>query len=205
MTQEMVLMLTEYLAQQYTAGDPEIVALLQENAVYMVPWVNPDGYVYNELTNPDGGGMWRKNRRDNGDGSFGVDLNRNYDYNWGYDDVGSSPVTSYSTYRGPSAFSEPETQAMRDFCNSRSFVIWLSYHSYSNLLLFPWSYAFTYTGEHELFLRLGEEMADGTGYFVGNTTEGTMPRSTSACDTNPNDECCLSCIQARLMRKPSWQ
>jgi murein tripeptide amidase MpaA len=122
MSSEMVLMLTAYLAEQYRAGDPEIVALLDENAVYMVPWVNPDGFVYNELTNPAGGGMWRKNRRNNGDGTMGVDLNRNYPYEWGCD-YGSSGDPGSETYRGPSAGSEPETQAMMQFINEHAFVI----------------------------------------------------------------------------------
>ncbi len=85
--------------------------------IWFIPLVNVDGFVYNETTNPNGGGMWRKNRRNNGDGSYGVDINRNYPYMWGLDDNGSSPTTSSETYRGPSAGSEPETQAYMDFVN----------------------------------------------------------------------------------------
>ena len=72
-----VLYTMYYLAEQY-AVNPPIRQLVNRRRLFFVPIVNPDGYVYNEATNPDGGGMWRKNRRDNGDGSFGVDPNRIY-------------------------------------------------------------------------------------------------------------------------------
>ncbi len=128
-----------YLLENYNTN-PEIKAIIDNSELYFVPCVNPDGYVYNQTTNPNGGGMWRKNRRNNGDGTMGVDLNRNYGSNWGYDNTGSSPTSSSDTYRGPSAFSEPETQAIRNFCNARNFVTALNAHTYSNLLIYPYGY-----------------------------------------------------------------
>jgi carboxypeptidase T len=128
-----------YMLEHY-ATDPDIKATVDATEMFFVPCVNPDGYVYNQSTNPNGGGMWRKNRRDNLNATFGVDLNRNYGYNWGYDNVGSSPTSSSDTYRGPSLFSEPETQAMRNLCNSRTFVNCLNAHTYGNLLIYPWGY-----------------------------------------------------------------
>jgi hypothetical protein len=86
--------------------------------------INPDGYVYNETIAPNGGGMHRKNRRDTGCGDGtqrGIDLNRNYGYEWGADNSGSSPNPCSSTFRGDSAFSEPETQAVRDFILATNF------------------------------------------------------------------------------------
>ena len=128
-----------YLLENYSTN-PDIQATIDNTELYFVPCVNPDGYVYNQTTNPNGGGMWRKNRRVNGNGTFGVDLNRNYGYNWGFDNAGSSPTTSNDTYRGTAGFSEPETQAMRNFCNARQFVTALNAHTYSNLLIYPWGY-----------------------------------------------------------------
>jgi hypothetical protein len=128
-----------YLLENY-ATNPDVQATLDNTELFFVPCVNPDGYVYNQTTNPNGGGMWRKNRRVNGDATFGVDLNRNYGYNWGFDNTGSSPTTSNDTYRGTAAFSEPETQAMKNFCNTRQFVTALNAHTYSNLLIYPWGY-----------------------------------------------------------------
>ncbi len=129
-----------HLLENY-GSDPEATYLIDNREIYFVPVINPDGYVYNETNDPDGGGQWRKNRRPPDQGSwYGVDLNRNYGYKWGYDDAGSSPYPMSDTYRGPSAFSEPETQAVRDFTEGRNFVLCLSYHTYSNVLIYPWSY-----------------------------------------------------------------
>lgn len=128
-----------YLLEHY-ASDPEIKYIVDNAELYFVPCVNPDGYVYNETTDPQGGGFWRKNRRDNGDGTFGVDLNRNYGYFWGNDNSGSSPNTQSQTYRGPAAFSEPESRTIRDFGRAHQFEMALNYHTYSNLLIYPWAY-----------------------------------------------------------------
>jgi hypothetical protein len=128
-----------WLLENY-ASNPEVQATINNSELYFIPCVNPDGYVYNETTNPGGGGMWRKNRRNNGGGTFGVDLNRNYGYNWGFDNIGSSPTSSSDTYRGTAAFSEPEIQAVRNFCNNHQFLTALNAHTYGNLLIYPWGY-----------------------------------------------------------------
>ena len=134
-----LLMYMYYLLENYNTN-PEVKYLVDNLEMYFVPCINPDGYIYNETTSPGGGGMWRKNRKDNGDGTFGIDLNRNYDYNWGFDNIGSSPNTSSDTYRGTSGFSEPETQNLKNFCNAHQFKLTLNYHTYGNLLIYPWGY-----------------------------------------------------------------
>src|SRR5205085_10361200 len=91
-------------------------------------------------------GMWRKNTRDNEhNGTFdpdsdGVDLNRNYAYQWAFDNLGSSPDVTTETYRGPSAFSETETQAQRDLVAALKPKTGLSFHTYQDLLLHPWGF-----------------------------------------------------------------
>lgn len=120
--------------------DPLATHLVDEREIWIIPCVNPDGYEHNRSTHPNGGGLWRKNRRDNGNGTFGVDLNRNYSYQWGYDNSGSSGNTGSETYRGPSPASEPETQAMEAFITSRDFRTAISAHTYSDLWLFAWGY-----------------------------------------------------------------
>lgn len=120
--------------------DPEATFLIDERELYFVPCVNPDGYIHNQTTNPNGGGMWRKNRRNNGDGTFGVDLNRNYSTFWNAPNGGSSPNTSSETYRGTAPFSEPEVAAVEAFAASRQFVQVFSTHSYTDVLLRPWAY-----------------------------------------------------------------
>ncbi len=134
----MQLLFFMYYILEHYESDPDIRHLLDHTELYFVPCVNPDGYVYNELNDPDGGGMWRKNRFDNGDGSFGVDLNRNYGFHWGIDDVGSSPEPSSIVYRGTEPFSEAEAKMMRYFCNAHDFKICLNAHGYGEILLHPW-------------------------------------------------------------------
>jgi hypothetical protein len=135
-TPEILLYFMNHLTQQYGI-DPEATDLVNNREMWFVLVNNPDGYYYNEVIAPGGGGMWRKNRRNNGDGSFGVDLNRNFGYMWGYDDEGSSPIPSDPTYRGSAAFSEPESQNLRDFIAAHDFVLTIYYHSYSNLIICP--------------------------------------------------------------------
>jgi hypothetical protein len=163
-----------YLLENY-ATDPDIQILVDNTEMYFVPVVNPDGYEHNHLTNPNGGGMWRKNRRNNGDGTYGVDPNRNYGYKWGNDDNGSSPITSDETYRGPSAFSEPEIKNMRDFCNDHEFKLALNYHSYSNLLLYPWGWTEDVTPDDDIFHDFAVLMTEENNYTVGPASTTIYP------------------------------
>ncbi len=144
--------------------DTMLTRLVNEREIFFVPIVNPDGYEYNRITDPNGGGMWRKNRSENIDGSRGVDINRNYGQEWGYDDEGSSPIPSDETYRGEFAFSEVETQAMRDFINAHHFVFAMNYHSYGNLYLWPWGYDYVYTPDETLFRAIGDSVTSFNGY-----------------------------------------
>ena len=162
-----VLYFMYYLLEHY-GSDPEVTYLVDNREMYFVPVLNPDGYVYNETTNPGGGGFWRKNRRDNGGNVFGVDLNRNYGYEWAYDDQGSSPNPSSDTYRGPGPFSEPETAAVRDFSAGREFRAALNYHSYGDLWIYPWGYRPSfYTPDSALFVDAAREMTRENGYLYG--------------------------------------
>ncbi len=157
----------DHLGQNYGV-DPEITDLVDNREIWMVLVVNPDGYAYNDEETPGGGGMWRKNRRDNGDGSFGVDLNRNFGHMWGYDNIGSSPIPEDETYRGTGPFSEFETQALRDFTIAHDFVITLYFHSYGNITLFPWSYDVDlYTPDHHYFMAMGNSIREMNGYDPG--------------------------------------
>jgi hypothetical protein len=119
--------------------DPELRYLLDHTELYFIPCLNPDGYIFNQTNNPNGGGFWRKNRRNNGDGTFGVDLNRNYGYNWG-ELGGSSGSPGGETYRGPAPFSEPETQMAKEFIEAHDFEIALNCHTSGNKLVHPWGY-----------------------------------------------------------------
>jgi len=162
-----------YLLENY-ATNPEIHALIDNTELYFVPCLNPDGYVYNQSTNPNGGGMWRKNRRNNNDGTFGVDLNRNYGFDWGYDDIGSSPITSNETYRGTAEFSEPETQAIKWFDEQHQFKMSINYHTYGNDLIYPWGYiADLYTADSAVFVNHTRLMTS-VNHFTAGTGNQTV-------------------------------
>lgn len=159
-----------YLLENY-GTDPTVTYLVNNREMYFVPMINPDGYIYNETTDPLGGGLWRKNRRNNGNGTFGVDLNRNYGFGWGHDNFGSSPDPASDVYRGPSGFSEPETQVIEAFCNSREFTIAFNYHSFGNWLIYPWGYIPQRTPDSVQFIQLGEALTRHNGYIYGTGTE----------------------------------
>lgn len=157
-----------YVLENYDSN-VRIRSIVDNMELYFVPCLNPDGYVYNELTDPDGGGMWRKNRRDNGDGSYGVDLNRNYGHFWGLNNQGSSPNTNAQIYRGPAPFSEPETQMIRDFVLEHNFRVVQNYHTFGNLLIHPWGYS--NLPADSVFIRLREFFTKENNYLAGTTSQ----------------------------------
>lgn len=159
-----------YMLENY-ATDPEVQYLVDNTQMYFIPCVNPDGYIYNETIEPEGGGLWRKNRYADGGTVYGVDLNRNYGYEWGFDNSGSSPNPDSQTYRGTSAFSEPETQAVRDFCNDHAFKICLNYHTYGNLLIYPWGFSDMVTEENEAFSSFTDVLASENDFLSGTGSE----------------------------------
>jgi len=119
------------------ASQAPVSTWLSKAEIWVAPMVNPDGHEFTRTHNR----LWRKNRRHNHDGSIGVDPNRNYGYMWGTLDVATSSHTpSDETYVGPKAFSEPETQAVRNLVGRELFAGVLTYHSYSQLILHPWGY-----------------------------------------------------------------
>jgi len=124
---ELAVSFIEYLLSNHSSN-PKVLKTLTKNTLYIVPCVNPDGFEYSRSHFS----FWRKNRRDNGDGSFGVDLNRNFSI--GYQ---KNKDTSSNVYSGPEPFSEPETSAMKEFVDSKdNITIALDYHSQGNVF-FP--------------------------------------------------------------------
>ena len=156
-----------YLLENYDV-DNEIKSIVDNTELFFVPVINPDGYLYNEKTDPNGGGFWRKNRK-NGNG---VDNNRNYDYYingdpadgiWGGEGASNDP--NNQTYHGTAPFSEVENQAIKWFCEQHDFVMALNNHSYGELLLYPYGYANDVpTPENELFEIVSEVLVSQNGY-----------------------------------------
>ncbi len=155
-----------YLLENY-GTDPEVTYLVDNREFYFVPVVNPDGLLYNEFTNPNGGGYWRKNRRDNGGGVYGVDLNRNYPYQWGYDNQGSSPTPSSSTYRGPAPGSEPETQTMMDFIGQHEIITAMTVHTAAGKYLTAYGYDYVPPDPYDLHMDYLAYAAAENGYTYG--------------------------------------
>ena len=173
--------------------DPLAKHIVDNREMWFVPAINPDGLVYNQSIAPNGGGMQRKNMRQTC--SFGtpdgVDLNRNYSYYWGYDNEGSSNDGCNETYRGPSQFSEPESQAVRDFVESRNFKIALNYHSYSNLLIYPFGYTYNNVvpdDDLDIFIEYGQDMVQYNGYELGTGPELLYTVNGEACDWMYGDQ-----------------
>jgi murein tripeptide amidase MpaA len=182
-TGPMSLYLANHLVSNYDS-DPCIRALVDQTEFYIAPCANPDGYSYT-WTNVR---LWRKNRRNNGS-NFGVDLNRNFGYQWGFDNSGSSGTTSSETYRGPSAFSEPETQAIRDFVLAHPNIRgYMDYHSYSQLLMWPWGYTPSLTPVNAKFAEVGNYMQQlitgvyGTYYEPGPVNATIYPANGVSID-----------------------
>lgn len=168
-----------YLLENY-ANSEEIQHLLENTEMYFVPCVNPDGYLYNELTDPNGGGMHRKNRRNVGTSNKGVDLNRNYSYGWGT--TGISFNVNNDTYPGTGPFSEPETQAIKWFCENHDFKLAFNAHTYSDLLLFPIGTTTNeFADDHDYFQRFTGYMVQYNGF--GNIkSSGLYPASGDSDD-----------------------
>ncbi|KYK31345.1 MAG: hypothetical protein AYK23_03600 [Candidatus Proteinoplasmatales archaeon SG8-5] len=181
MTTEVCLYTLAFLVDGYSSNST-ITDLVDNRQIWFVPVVNPDGRVFDSPGDdpadhsyqPYG---WRKNRFDNGDGTFGVDLNRNYDYMWG--GVGASRVTDSYTYRGTEPFSENETSAIRDFVGVHDFVFAVNYHSYSQLILYPWGYTFNDTADALVFEQVGRGMSERITNRAGSSYPGYVPQKGS--------------------------
>jgi carboxypeptidase T len=144
----------------------EFKHLVDSREIWFVPIVNPDGFIYSQEKSK----YWRKNRRDNGDGSYGVDLNRNYGYQWG--NTGASSWTSSNTYHGTGPFSEPEACAIRDFALQEKFQASISFHTYSELILYPFGYGYNAPNpDEDIFIKMSDKMAEFNRYRPQNSAE----------------------------------
>ena len=158
-----VLYFMYYLLEHY-GRDVDATFLVDNRELYFVPVVNPDGYVYNQQTHPDGGGMWRNNRNV-ARVFYAVDLNRNYGYQWGT-----------AGNRGPAPFSEPETRAMRDLCLRHEFRLALNYHTHLGILSHPWYHTAALTPDSTRYATLAAKMTEvnqyphGTPWQLGHGT-----------------------------------
>ena len=132
---EVPFLFGKHLLENYGLSQ-EVRHLVDASEIWIVPVANPDGLEYSIHVYR----YWRKNRRANRDGTFGVDINRNYARAWGIDNLGSSGAPGSDVYRGTGPFSEPETSAVRDLFAGHDFRAMISFHSYSQVILYPWGF-----------------------------------------------------------------
>ena len=178
MTVEQALYLLHLLADNY-GTNTQITNIVNEREIWIIFAVNPDGFVY-DLTCTNSSHppycAWRKNRQPNaGTTAIGTDLNRNYDYRFACCG-GSSSNPSSITYRGPRAFSAPETRAVRDFVLSRviggiqQIKAHITFHTNGQLILWPYGHTKTdlpsdmTARDHQAFVTMGRAMAARNGY-----------------------------------------
>jgi carboxypeptidase T len=163
-TPEMVLNIAHMLVNGY-GKDPDLTNFVENRDIYLVPMVNPDGH---KLASE--GHDWRKNTNittgggttfGDGPNGPGVDLNRNYGFKWGGPGAATRPTDA--TFRGPGAFSEPETQAIKNLVETRKFTMLMTYHSFSNLILWPWGHTNEPPPDNRL-PAIGKKLGDLSGY-----------------------------------------
>jgi carboxypeptidase T len=151
---EVPYLLGKYLVENY-GTDAEVKRLVDNCDIWIIPLVNPDGLEYSIHFYR----YWRKNMRNNWDGTYGVDLNRNYGYKWGLDNLGSSPNSASEVYRGQGPFTEPEIQAVRDLFVQKNFQALVSFHSYSQVILYPWGYTEDASDKEDILFEIGDKMS----------------------------------------------
>ena len=182
-TAETATRFAEYLLSHYGV-DPDITWLLDYNEVHILPMANPDGRKLAE-----GGQSWRKNVNDSsgcGDSSsLGTDLNRNSSFKWGGD--GASIYACDDTFRGLTAVSEPETAALQAYVQSifpdqrgpldtdpapsTASGLFMTLHSYGNLVLFPWGYTSGLSPNDAALRALGQKFRSFNHYTVQRASQ----------------------------------
>jgi len=184
MSAEVLMHMAKVLTEQY-GQDAEITEWLNSYRIILVPQVNPDG---NTLVH-NGKNMWRKNGAKYDGNITGVDLNRNYPGYWNHCN-GSSGYPYSEIYRGPSAGSEPETQAMMRLVSQTKPVASISYHSYSEMIMYPFACSNVQNPSKDLFIHVAKYMKSGIrdDYNQLNTYElGTAPELLYDADGGDDD------------------
>jgi len=173
-------------------SSPAMQNLINNHEIWIFPMINPDGYVYDYPAHRS----WRKNRQPFG-GSIGTDINRNYNGActndrfgwWGALTSGSNSDHNPSSliFMGAYGMSSPEITNVRKFFMAHDINVSLSYHSYSELVLWPWAYQNIPTPDNALYVRVGTTMANmiqalGGGYYTPEQTPGLYPVSSGYDD-----------------------
>ncbi len=172
MSTEIAMDMIDYLASRY-GSDPTVTNWVNTWQIWVIPMLNPDGSAYCWSTDQ----YWIKNRRDLGNDVYGVDLGHNYPVDWG-SCFGSSSDPNSNSYRGPNPLSEVENLAVSQLAAQHHFVAVLSYNSFDELALMPYSCYGEIAPEEEILQSIGNGIAsqiqkeDGSyGYPLGKFWE----------------------------------
>jgi carboxypeptidase T len=161
MTPEVSVDIISYLVTNYSTN-AQVKHWVDSNEIWVVPMLNMDGN--NKVWTSNN--MWRKNTRNN----HGVDLNRNYPHLWGKCN-GSSGSRNSQTYRGTAPASEPETQALMALVKKVRPVFDISYHSYSELVIYPYGCKGMKTETWKVVEGVGKELGSLLNYTAGTAWE----------------------------------
>uniref|UniRef100_A0A3B4ZET8 Carboxypeptidase A1 n=1 Tax=Stegastes partitus TaxID=144197 RepID=A0A3B4ZET8_9TELE len=175
--------------------DPALTVILNNMDIFLETVTNPDGYSYTHTTNR----LWRKTRKPNPRSRcVGVDPNRNWDAGFGGPGASNNPCSE--TYRGPRPNSESEVRSIVDFVRSHGNIkAFISIHSYSQLLLYPFGYTRTPVRDraelHSLAQKAITDLASlyGTHYRFGSIITTIYQASGGSIDWT-YEQASLCCI-----------
>lgn len=165
-------------------NDEFITSWVDSYNVYYAPILNPDGYEYTRNSDR----MWRKTRKPNpGSNCVGTDPNRNWDWHW--NEAGSSSNPCSDSYSGSRAADQPEVKAVMDYLRSKDdFLGYINFHSYSQLWMTPWGYTYSRAKDYEVQHAAGAaavealEAVHGTRFQNGAIAEIIYQASGSSAD-----------------------
>ncbi len=152
---EAALNFLEYLVENYSSNTV-IKSFIESREIWIIPMINPDGHAYVVEHDDEN---WIKNRRYNGDGSYGVNLDRNFGAYWGEIDAHTSDLTTSQYYYGPGNFSEPETNAIKDFIQAHNIAISLVLKSSGENITYPWGYTSSPSSDSALLSEIAEDLS----------------------------------------------
>jgi hypothetical protein len=189
---EIPLFFADTLTRGY-GNDLNITQAVNSNEIWIVPCMNPDGYVF---SHDSGQTMWRKNRRYFPEhGTYGVDPNRNYNGTcngdpwgaWGAIDHRKASFDPTSNiFCGDAPFSEYETQAIRDLVADHEFTFYVTYHTYGEMIIWSWGYTPQGAPDSTMLSDIGNGMAQrtkgmgGTSIYDAFQGSGLYPTSGTA-------------------------
>ncbi len=197
---EVPMLLIKHLIENYNSNQ-RIQTLIDNREIVFAPLINPDGALYDIKDKQYR--VWRKNMHSSNNTTYGVDLNRNYSYGWGGPGSSSSPGSDI--YRGEEPFSEPETSAVKTFIEQNTNIkIILSFHTYSELILYPWGHQNEGVGgdDQKVFETMAQTMAAWNGYRPKQAS-GLYIASGDTCDWAYGEHK-IFCFTFELTPRYSW-